>query len=87
MPPTRTVPYDGNKIRELRTRKGLSIDELAEAIGRHPESIRNLERGNKNASEVMLTWIAKAVDATLDDLAPDDDTDSDSESTHARKSA
>lgn len=72
MPPTQTVPYDGKKIRNLRERKGLSIEELADAIGRHPESIRNLENQNKKASRVMLTWIAKALNATLDDLVPDD---------------
>jgi transcriptional regulator with XRE-family HTH domain len=74
MPPTQTVPYDGKKIRELRERKGLSIKELADAIGRHPESIRNLENPNKDkpASRVMLAWIAKALDADLDDFAPDE---------------
>lgn len=72
MPPTQTVAYDGKKIRELRDRKGWSIEQLAEAIGRHPESIRNLENQNKKASRVMLVWIAKALDVELDDLAPED---------------
>lgn len=83
MPPTQTVPYDGNKIRKLRKQKGLSIDELAEQTGRHPESLRNLERGNKNASKVMLTWIAKALDVEPDAFAPDDEPGAD----HDRKSA
>lgn len=72
MPPTQTVAYDGKKIRNLRDRKGWSIEQLAEAIGRHPESIRNLENQNKKASRVMLTWITKALDADLDDIAPDE---------------
>lgn len=71
MPPTQTVAYDGKKIRKLRDRKGWSIEELAEAVGRHPESIRNLENQNKKASRVMLVWITKALGADLNDIAPD----------------
>ena len=68
MPDMRTLPYNADKIRDLRERSGLSLIELGARTDRHPESLRNIERNRKNASPVMLACIAKALGATLDDI-------------------
>jgi transcriptional regulator with XRE-family HTH domain len=76
MPRKRTLPYDADKIRDLREQAGLSLVQLGDRTGHHPESLRNIERRNKNASAVTLGRIAIALgvdlrDITLPEDAPD----------------
>ena len=40
----------GQRIRNYRTRQGLSQEKLAEMSGCHPTYIGQLERGEKNAT-------------------------------------
>ncbi|MGI5414296.1 helix-turn-helix domain-containing protein [Actinomadura luteofluorescens] len=68
MPEMRTLPYDADKIRDLRERAGLSLVQLSERTDRHPESLRNIERNRKNASRVTLARIANALGVDLDDI-------------------
>lgn len=68
MPATRTLPYDANKIRDLRVRAGLSIEQLADRIGCHRESLRNVETRRKNASELMLARIALNLGVELHEI-------------------
>lgn len=70
MPPMRTLPYDAQKIRDLRIRAGLSIHQLADRIGCHHESLRNLERNRRNASDQMLGRIALSLGVDLEEIAP-----------------
>lgn len=79
MPETRTIPHDGEKIRELREAAGLNLVELGKLTRRHPQSLRNIELG-RTASVVTLARIAKALKVDLDVIA-DAVTDSPSEST------
>lgn len=87
MPETRTLPHDGNKIRELRERAGLSRAELGRRIGRHPQSLRNIEINAKNASVVTLAKIAKALGVELRDIAQHDEATPIDETDPARRSA
>ncbi|OLT21661.1 hypothetical protein BJF79_15455 [Actinomadura sp. CNU-125] len=73
MPEMQTLPYDADKIRDLRERAGLSLIELGVRTDRHPESLRNIERNRKNASRLMLACIAKALGADLDDIVLEDE--------------
>lgn len=70
-----TLPYEGFKIRNLRQRAGLSLAQLGERTGSHPESLRNLEKNRKKASVVMLARIANALGVALDDLLVDEPTE------------
>lgn len=73
MPEMRTLPYNADKIRDLRERAGLSLTQLSERTGRHPESLRNIERNQKNASVVFLAQIANALGVDLDDITQPSD--------------
>jgi transcriptional regulator with XRE-family HTH domain len=66
-----TVPYDGDKIRKRREEAGLSLEELGERTGRHPEALRNLERNNKNASVAMVMCIVNALGIKYAEILPD----------------
>ncbi|MGI5837447.1 MAG: helix-turn-helix transcriptional regulator [Chloroflexota bacterium] len=56
------------RIREYRARKELSQDELARRVGVRRETIVHLEKGRYNPS-LKLAWdIARALDATIDEL-------------------
>lgn len=48
----------GLRIREVRTAKGLSQENLAEAAGLHPTFISNLERGYRVPTVPTLLRIA-----------------------------
>lgn len=75
MPEMRTLPYDADKIRDLRERAGLSLVQLGDRTGHHPESLRNIERRRRNASRITLARIAKALNVTLEDITLADDLD------------
>jgi transcriptional regulator with XRE-family HTH domain len=60
----------GAVIRELRIERGVRQAELARAIDCHPKSLANIERGKRNPSAVMLRRIARALDASVDELRP-----------------
>jgi transcriptional regulator with XRE-family HTH domain len=58
----------GEKVRELRTKKGLSQEELAELSGLHRTYISSLELGKRNVSLVNIHALAKALGISPDKL-------------------
>ncbi len=69
----------GQRIRNYRTKKGLSQEKLAELSGCHPTYIGQLERGEKNATLESVERIAVALGISLSKLfekigGQDDDT-------------
>ena len=58
----------GERIRIYRTRKKLSQEKLGEMSDTHDKYIGQLERGEKNATLVVITKIAKALDLPLEVL-------------------
>ena len=62
----------GTKIYEMRIRRNLTQEELAEKIGSVPSYISNIERNNKCPSLALLTKIVKTLDTTYDYLLMDD---------------
>ena len=58
----------GRRIRELRQRRGLSQEQLAEACGLHSTYVGGIERGERNPSLINIGRIAKALTVTLYDL-------------------
>ena len=58
----------GNSIRQLRIKKGLSQEKLAELSDLNTSYIGQIERGEKNPSVDIVYSIAKALDTELSDL-------------------
>ena len=58
----------GQRIRNYRTKKGLSQEKLAELSGCHPTYIGQLERGEKNATLESIERIAAALGISLSKL-------------------
>lgn len=66
----------GAKIKELRKKKGLTLEQLAEKIGSGKSYIWELEnRGVKRPSAEKLTLIAKALDVTTEYLVNNEQTE------------
>ena len=58
----------GQRIRNYRTKQGLSQEKLAELSGCHPTYIGQIERGEKNATIESIEKIAIALDLPLSKL-------------------
>ena len=58
----------GQRIRNYRTKKGLSQEKLAELSGCHPTYIGQLERGEKNATLESIERISAALGISLSKL-------------------
>ncbi|WP_326646108.1 helix-turn-helix transcriptional regulator [Streptosporangium sp. NBC_01755] len=61
MTQTNTVRQHGPAIRALRRKDGLSCAVLAERVGLHEQSLRNIELDRKPASWETLNAIARAL--------------------------
>lgn len=58
----------GNRIKDLRTKSGLSQEKLAFSCELDRTYIGSVERGERNISIINLNKIAKALDVPLSDL-------------------
>lgn len=58
----------GNRIRDLRQKKGISQEGLADEAGMHRTYMWGIERGRRNPSLGHLTRIADALDVPLASL-------------------
>jgi transcriptional regulator with XRE-family HTH domain len=56
------VVYIGEKLREVRTRRLLTQDELAEKAGVSQSTIANIERDNAEPQFRTIRKLAKALD-------------------------
>lgn len=63
-----TLKHFGEKVRELRIKKGLSQEGLAEISGLHRTYISSLELGKRNVSLINICALAKALGVTPDKL-------------------
>ena len=59
----------GERVRELRRRRGLTLEELAELSGVSRAMISKLERGEKNPTLVVAARLAEGLGVTLSRLA------------------
>jgi len=73
MPPVRTVKPDGSKIRRLRKQRGLTVLRLAAKIGRHPQTVTNIEGQSREASEVLISQIAQALGVDPTEIVCEDE--------------
>ena len=58
----------GHRVRELRTRAGLSQEGLAERAELHWTYVGGIERGERNPSLINITYLARALGVSLADL-------------------
>ncbi len=58
----------GERIRELRTTRGLSQEELAFKCGVHRTYLGGIERGERNPSLKNISAIAKALGVDISEL-------------------
>src|SRR5690554_4770987 len=78
MPPTRSEePHHsemsdsltiGKRIRQLRTSRGMTLDDLGAAIGRAASQVSVLENGKREPRLSDLQTVSKALGVTLDEL-------------------
>lgn len=67
---------DGAAIRRLREERGYaSVRAFAVRVGIKPQSLSNIELGNKPAGLAVLVKIARALDVPVDQIIRDDETD------------
>ena len=57
-----------NRVEDLRTAKGMSRQQLADAVGVHYQTIGYLERGEYSPSLILALKISKALDAEIPDI-------------------
>ena len=62
------LKHFGEKVRELRVKRGLSQEQLAESSGLHRTYISSLELGKRNVSLINVFALAKALGITPDKL-------------------
>jgi len=62
----------GRKIREQRNYKGLTQEQLSEAVNITPAYLSGIERGNKIASIKIMLAIANELEMSLDFMLLDD---------------
>jgi transcriptional regulator with XRE-family HTH domain len=58
----------GRRIRHLRARRGMTLGDLAEAIGRAPSQVSMLENGKREPTIARLQAVARALGTTVDEL-------------------
>lgn len=58
----------GTTIREIRKKRGLSQEDLADLCGLHRTYIGGIERGERNVALINVFYLAKALNVSLSDL-------------------
>jgi transcriptional regulator with XRE-family HTH domain len=61
----------GRRLREVRTRVGISQEKLAELAGLHRTYVSSVERGERNISLVNIANLANALGVPMAALMPD----------------
>jgi transcriptional regulator with XRE-family HTH domain len=61
----------GKRLREVRTRKAISQERLAELAGLHRTYVSSVERGKRNISLVNIESLADALGVPMAELMPD----------------
>ena len=63
----------GQRIRAAREAAGLTIDELADLLGKHPDSVRLWERGRTLPPLVLLPVLCEVLGCGVEAIIPEGD--------------
>lgn len=58
----------GRRVRQLRTARGMTLEQLATAIDRAPSQVSMIETGKREPKLTQLQAIARALDTTIDQI-------------------
>ncbi len=58
----------GRRIRQLRTARGMTLEQLATEIDRAPSQVSMIETGKREPKLTQLHAIARALDTTIDQI-------------------
>ena len=58
----------GSRIKELRTRKGLTQEQLSEKMDINPKYLSSIERGKENPTLATLIKLAESLEVDLGDI-------------------
>lgn len=62
------LKYLGKRVRDMRSKRSMSQEELAELAGVHRTYIGMIERGEKNVTVLSASKIAFALGVTISEL-------------------
>lgn len=79
----------GRRVRELRKQKGLTQEQLAEAIGRSVDTVSNIERGSSLTRISTVAAIADALGVSMSGMfeSPEDQLVAERDRSKARRLA
>lgn len=60
----------GDRLRQIRTKKGISQEALADAAELHRTYVSSVERGERNISLVNISRLADALGVSIRDFFP-----------------
>ena len=58
----------GARIKEIRTKRGITQDQLSELMEINPKYLSSIERGKENPTLNTLTNLARSLDVNLDEI-------------------
>ena len=67
----------GERLRMLRRRRGITVDQISSKVGLTSDAILKLESGARGKTLEKLPGLAKALGCRIDDLFPEMDKDKD----------
>jgi transcriptional regulator with XRE-family HTH domain len=71
-PPSKEAPYFGKKVAELRTKRGLTQEDLAIQLGVSQKAVTYYERRTGNPSLELISRLAAFFDVSPADLIDED---------------
>jgi DNA-binding XRE family transcriptional regulator len=63
----------GQAVRAIRTRQGMTQEQVANAIGMHTTYVSDIERGSRNPSWIAVTRLAAGLRVPVADIAAEYD--------------
>lgn len=60
----------GKRLRDVRHKRGISQERLADLAGLHRTYVSGVERGERNISLLNIEKLAVALDVAMSDLMP-----------------
>ena len=63
--------FIGERIKQFRTKRGMSQEELGELLDTSKQTVSRYEKGNRGADQDVLFQLSKIFNVGIDDFFPD----------------